>query len=174
MREKLVERLQALWNNEKQRVNLLLLTGLAGLALLALSEWLPAGAEKPEAAPPAAASAESDYTAALEARLEELIGRVEGAGQTRVMVTAASGEESVYATDRSDGADGSVQEQHVLLGSGGAAGLVKTTHPPQVLGVAVVCQGGADAAVQLRVTEIVQALTDVGASHITVAKMAEP
>lgn len=172
MREKLIARLKTLWDDEKRRVNLLLLTGLAGLALLAVSEWLPAEAAAPAEQPLAAA--QSDYAAALEDRLEALISQVEGAGQTRVMVTAASGEEAVYATDRSDGADGSSQEQHVLLGSSGAEGLVETTLPPQVLGVAVVCEGGGNAAVQLRITEIVQALTDVGASHITVAKMAEP
>lgn len=169
MREQLVKRLKALLGDEKKRVSLLLLTGLAGLALLALSEWLPA-APAQEETPPAAGT---DYIASLENRLEELICQVEGAGRTRVMVTAASGEESVYATDSTAAADGSRQEQHVLLGSGGAAGLVETTHPPQILGVAVVCEGGGIASVQLRVTEIVQALTDAGASHITVTQMAD-
>lgn len=169
MKERLMARLRPLLGDEKKRVTLLLLTGLAGLALLALSEWLPA---TPEPAEVPAVTAETDYIAGLEARLEALICRVEGAGSTQVMVTAASGEEAVYATDSSAGADGSRQEQHVLLGSGGASGLVETTHPPQILGVAVVCEGGGNPAVQLRVTEIVQALTDAGASHITVTQMA--
>ena len=60
----------------------------------------------------------------------------------------------------------------VLLGSGRADGLVETVQTPQVLGVAVVCEGGGNAAVQNRVTALVEALTGVGANHITVAKMA--
>ena len=43
---------------------------------------------------------------------------------------------------------------------------------PQVLGVAVVCEGGGNAAVQNRVTALVETLTGIGANHITVAKMA--
>ena len=39
-------------------------------------------------------------------------------------------------------------------------------------GVAVVCEGGGNAAVQNRVTALVETLTGVGANHITVAKMA--
>ena len=42
----------------------------------------------------------------------------------------------------------------------------------RVLGVAVVCEGGGSAAVQSRVTALVQALTGIGTNHITVAKMA--
>ena len=119
----LLQRLRAVWADEKQRVNLLVCTGLAGLLLLAVSV---------------------------------------------VMVTLASGSESIYATDTdSDGAS-----THVLLGSGGADGLVETVQTPQVQGVAVVCEGGGNATVQSRVTALVEALTGVGASHITVAKMA--
>ena len=60
----------------------------------------------------------------------------------------------------------------MLLGSGRADGLVETVQTPQVLGVAVVCEGGGNAAVQNRVTALVETLTGVGANHITVAKMA--
>ena len=42
----------------------------------------------------------------------------------------------------------------------------------EIGGVAVVCEGGGSAAVQSRVTALVQALTGIGTNHITVAKMA--
>ena len=104
----------------------------------------------------------------METRLTALISRVEGAGKTAVMVTLESGSESIYATDTDS--DGS--STHVLLGSGGVDGLVETVETPRVLGVAVVCEGGGSAAVQSRVTALVQALTGIGTNHITVAKMA--
>ena len=162
----LAARLRTALADEKQRVNLLVLMGLAGLVLLAFSAWLPAD----DAAQPAPAAQETaaDYAAQLESRLTALIRRVDGAGNTAVMVTLESGSESVYATD-TDRDGGST---HVLLGSGGADGLVETVQTPRVLGVAVVCEGGGTAAVQNRVTALVEALTGVGANHITVAKMA--
>ena len=146
----------------------LLAAGLAGMLLICISEWMPAS---PAAAPAPETSAgseeSSDYAASLEQRLTELIGQMEGAGRTRVMVTLASGGTTQYATDTEDTADSS-RRQHVLLGDGG---LVEQVQTPEVLGVAVVCEGGDDPGLQLAVTELVQALTDAGASHITVTKM---
>ena len=34
--------LQAAWKDDKKRINLLLVSGLAGMLLLCMSEWLPA------------------------------------------------------------------------------------------------------------------------------------
>ena len=161
----LAARLRTALADEKQRVNLLVLMGLAGLVLLAFSAWLPAD-DAAQPAPAAVQETAADYAAQLESRLTALIRCVDGAGNTAVMVTLESGSESVYATD-TDRDGGST---HVLLGSGGA--LVETVQTPRVLGVAVVCEGGGTAAVQNRVTALVEALTGVGANHITVAKMA--
>ena len=161
----LAARLRATLADEKQRVNLLVCIGLAGLLLLAVSSWLPADSSTQSAAPAAMTDSTADYAAELETRLTALISR---AGKTAVMVTLESGSESIYATDTDS--DGS--STHVLLGSGGADGLVETVETPRVLGVAVVCEGGGSAAVQSRVTALVQALTGIGTNHITVAKMA--
>ena len=159
----LAARLRAALADEKQRVNLLVCMGLAGLLLLAVSSWLPADSSTQSTAPAAMTDSTADYAAELETRLTALISRVEGTGKTAVMVTLESGSESIYATDTDS--DGS--STHVLLGSGGA-----TVETPRVLGVAVVCEGGGSAAVQSRVTALVQALTGIGTNHITVAKMA--
>ena len=157
----LAARLRAALADEKQRVNLLVCMGLAGLLLLAVSSWLPADSSTQSAAPAAKTGSTADYAAELETRLTALISRVEGAGKTAVMVTLESGSESIYATDTDS--DGS--STHVLLGSGGADGLVETVETPRVLGVAVVCEGGGSAAVQSRVTALVQALTGIGTNH---------
>lgn len=164
---KMKERLEGWFRDEKKRIDVLVVLGLAGLAMLLIPELLPQN----EPAPVQAAEQHADYTGELEQRLEALIALVDGAGTARVMVTAATGDESVYAEDISTGADGSTQSKHVLLGSGGTTALIETVRTPRLQGVAVVCEGGRDAAVQLRVTEIVQALTGLGASHITVTQM---
>ncbi|MBE5710607.1 MAG: shikimate kinase [Oscillibacter sp.] len=113
----LAARLRTALADEKQRVNLLVCMGLAGLLLLAVSSWLPADSSTQSAAPAAKTGSTTDYAAELETRLTALISRVEGAGKTAVMVTLESGSESIYATDTDS--DGS--STHVLLGSGGAS-----------------------------------------------------
>ena len=48
---------------------------------------------------------------------------------------------------------------------------IESVVQPQARGVAVLCQGGGNAGTPRRITELVSALTGVGASHITVNKM---
>ena len=165
--------LKALWADEKRRANLLLVLGVAGMLLLALSEWLPARTTDPpaEAGETAQAEPAPDYAAELEGRLRALLEQVEGAGRVEVMVTLLSGAETVYATDTDTAADGSGRQQHVLVSGAQGPALVERVAVPAVQGVAVVCEGGGSAAVQSRVTAIVEALTGVGTSHITVTPM---
>ena len=127
-------------------------------------------AQETAAAVPAQTQTAGDYASQLESRLQTLISQLSGAGPARVMVTLQNGEESVYAADTETSADGAASRKHVL--TGGAA-LVETVETPRVLGVAVLCGGGEDPAVQSRVTALVQALTGVGANHVTVAALAD-
>lgn len=155
--------------DEKKRVNLLVCLGLAGLLLLSLSAWIPESKDEPVQVQTGEQQISPDYARLLEERLQTLIAEVEGVGEVRVMVTLQGGQENVYATDVETTADGMKTESHVLLSD---EGLVETTRAPQVLGVAVVCEGGGTATVQNRVSTLVEALTGVGANHITVAPMA--
>ena len=65
----LAARLRAALADEKQRVNLLVCMGLAGLLLLAVSSWLPADSSTQSAAPAAMTDSTADYAAELETRL---------------------------------------------------------------------------------------------------------
>ena len=148
---------------EKQnRTRLAVVLGGAAMLLLLLSELLPA---KPSEIPAASASQASAYREQLEAQLQDLIGQIDGAGATTVMVTLETGEETVYATDTQSGQTQS-QETHVLLDDGTA--LAQTVYYPQVCGVAVVCDGGGDVRVAARITELVRALLDISSTRICV------
>lgn len=148
---------------EKQnRTRLAVVLGGAAMLLLLLSELLPA---KPAEIPTASASQASAYREQLEAQLQDLIGQIDGAGATIVMVTLETGEETVYATDTQSGQTQS-QETHVLLDDGTA--LAQTVYYPQVCGVAVVCDGGGDVRVAARITELVRALLDISSTRICV------
>ena len=166
----LTKRAAALLADEQKRTGLLVAVGLLGLALLGLSSWLPAKSNAEPAAPTPQSVTTSDYEASLEARLQALIENLAGAGKTRVMVTLQCGEESIYAADTETSTDGTAASKHVITGG---TGLVETVQTPQVLGVAVLCQGGEDPAVQTRITALVQALTGVGANHVTVAALTD-
>ena len=135
----------------------------AAMLLLLLSELLPA---TPPAEPSAASASQAlVYREQLEAQLQDLIGQIDGAGATAVMVTLETGEETVYATDTQSGQTQS-QETHVLLDDGTA--LAQTVYYPQVCGVAVVCDGGGDVRVAARITELVRALLDISSTRICV------
>ena len=88
-----------------------------------------------------------------------------GAGKTTVMVTLGTGEEMIYALDTQSG-DMQSQQTHVLLEDGSA--LTETVCVPQVCGVAVLCEGGADVRIAARITELVSALLDLPSNHICV------
>lgn len=153
---------------EKQnRTRLAVVLGGAAMLLLLLSELLPATPAEPSAASASQASASqaSAYREQLEAQLQDLIGQIDGAGATTVMVTLETGEETVYATDTQSGQTQS-QETHVLLDDGTA--LAQTVYYPQVCGVAVVCDGGGDVRVAARITELVRALLDISSTRICV------
>lgn len=148
---------------EKQnRTRLAVVLGGAAMLLLLLSELLPATPAEPSAA---SASQASAYREQLEAQLQDLIGQIDGAGATTVMVTLETGEETVYATDTQSGQTQS-QETHVLLDDGTA--LAQTVYYPQVCGVAVVCDGGGDVRVAARITELVRALLGISSTRICV------
>ncbi len=167
MMKKLLEQLQ----QREMPKNLAIGLGLAGMALILISELLPAA--KPDTTP-AEKSTSNDtpaysYEQQLEQRLEQLISQLNGAGTTSVMVTLISTEETVYALDVQQKGEGDSAETHVLLEDGSA--LFETTLMPAIGGVAVICEGGGDIAVVARVTEMLSALLDLPTNRISVQKM---
>ena len=137
--------------------------GLLAMLLIFLSELFPS---QPKAAGSADRSQDTAaYQSQLEQRLEKLIAQMYGAGRTTVMVTLETGEESVYAVDTQSG-ELQNQSTHVLLDNGTA--LTDTVCLPQVLGVAVLCEGGGNARVAARITEMLGALLDLPSNRICV------
>lgn len=116
-----------------------------------------------ETEPPPAAQEPSED---LETKLEQILGRIAGAGEVAVMLTEATAEEILYQTDgeRADTVlitDAQRNEQ----------GLVRTRQPPTYRGAIIVCSGADSPAVQLAVVEAVSNVTGLGSDKITVLKM---
>ena len=128
------------------------------------------------------------YAASLEEELTEILSRVSGVGNVRVMITLSSSSELVVErerpvtrsdteeTDQKGGSRKVTQTETgdaVIYRSEGTDSVpyVIKTLPPRVGGVLVVAEGAGDITVHKTVTAIVQALFDVEPHKISVVRM---
>lgn len=151
----------------------LLWIGLAGILLIALSEIFPRGEKEEQTASVTVSGAQVEQ--ALEQRIAALLRQVEGVGACRVMVTLESGSRAVYAADTvsAAGADGatSLSESYLSVDTAdGPVGLLLTHIQPTVKGVAVVCDGGGNPAVQQRVVQVVSTAFHISERRVCVVK----
>lgn len=158
--------IQLFW--KKYRYVLLVLA--VGLVLMALPGRTNNKQSAP--APEPTAAAES-----MEERLEKILTQIDGVGRAKVLLTEASGAETVYQTDgesyESYESSDRRRTQTVIISNGSReeSGLIRSVNPPAYLGAVVVCQGGNLPAVKLAVVEAVANATGLSANRITVLKM---
>lgn len=119
---------------------------------------------------------DATYAAQIEARLEQMLCKVDGAGKVEVMLTLQSGARTQYQMDTQTDTDGersSVERKTVILSEGSAydEAAVSEVYYPQFQGALIVCEGADSAAVRLNLIEAVTALTGLGSDRITVVKM---
>lgn len=155
---------------------LIVVAALIGIILIVISnlEGLSADAEEPSTVESDVFS-EAEYTEKLENKLEDMIASLNGAGRTKVSVILECDYETVYARDGSyshkDGASDEENEYIIIDSDKQEGGLILKTVTPKVRGVAVLCEGGDLPQVEIAVCEMLQALLDVGANHISVSKI---
>lgn len=136
---------------------------LAGMILMALPE------KKTEAPQPNQTVIEAPT---MEEALEEILCQIQGAGKVSVLLTRASGEETVYQTDRDSGPDDLRTDTVIITGtSREESGLVRQVNPPEYLGAIIVCQGADNASVKLSIVEAVANATGLTTDNISVLKM---
>lgn len=113
------------------------------------------------------------YEQDISEELEEILGKIEGVGKVRVMLTQATAEETVYQQDEDRTSDGDIRLETVIISddSRSQQGLVRTVTPPTYLGAVIVCQGAQRDAVKLAVVQAVASLTGIGTDRIIVLKM---
>lgn len=154
-----------------RRMTALLLLG-CGVFLL-LWSLLPSGGSQPETA----AEDLSAYTAELESRTEILLRQVRGAGAVHVMITLEGGTTTRYQTDSSlretTGSEGDTdyqKEDTVAFGQvdGDDQPLVTENREPVVRGVAVICEGAGDPAVEAAVLQTVTRLFSISTTQVSV------
>lgn len=150
----------------KGRQRLLWLLLLAGLLLL----LLPAGREGGEAEE----SVQESWSYSLEEterRLAQTLSKIEGAGEVTVMLTVQDGPRKVLAEDR-DQEERGERSETVVLSRGGSLQETVTVQEvlPNYQGALLVCPGGDDPEVRLKLTEATAALTGLGSDKISISK----
>ena len=179
----LQSRIQKLTGN---RMNLILICAITGIILIAGSyiwdeQTEPAGSSSQHGSPQTADAQ------VLERRLEEMVSRIDGAGQSCVMITMDSTREAIYARDLREAKDTSStseagrsansgnisrEETHILMNRGSAEEpLVEKQIEPQVRGVMVLCEGAENPVVERRITEAVRTVLGIPTSRICVEKI---
>lgn len=165
--------------------NWLFLVGIAGILLIFLSDFLFSGTtDTSAAAQPAAQQDANAYVEQLEKRLEKMVGQVQGAGKTSVMITLETSGETLYAQDESadtqtQTGENGVESYHsqresqykIIDGQNGDEPIITAQLLPEIKGVAVLCEGGDDIEVVSRVTELVSVVLGLGTNRICVTKM---
>ncbi len=104
------------------------------------------------------------YEKELEGKIRGLLSGLEGVSDISVMVTFESGSEYVFAQDQNG-----EQKSYVVIDDGGddKTVLLKEIYP-RVRGIAVVCKGGSNAAVQERIIRLLCSLFDLPSNRVFV------
>lgn len=119
----------------------------------------------------------SDIEEMLENKLTAIISDISGAGAVNVMVTVNSSGEYVYAENSKtkNGSDSSSSDSEIVIyesADKGDNGLVVSVKSPEILGVAVLCEGGESSVVKAEIVNLVTSLFGIGSDRVYVGKKA--
>ena len=112
----------------------------------------------------------------IEDELEKILEQTAGVGQVKVLLTKGSGEETIYQTDTDSASNETERTKRsntvtVTDSERSQTGLVRQINPPTYMGAVIVCHGGDDPQVRLKVIDAVSKATGLGANRISVLKM---
>ena len=153
------------WKGALGKYSYVLLVMAVGVVLLLLPSGRRDSPEEPAREEEAAFDLE-----AFEKKLEAALSQIEGAGETRVVLTLDGGSRQVLARNQDRDGEGGGSNTVVTVGKGsGQQDVVPLqTVAPEFRGALVVCPGGGNAAIRLRIIEAVSALTGLGSDRISV------
>lgn len=146
MNGKIQEALGKISKNVKwQRV--IIAAGIIGIALIFLSNYIGTDSGREDDK-----FSVTTYSTKIESDLESVIGKIQGAGKTNVLLTMENSVEYVYLGDST----------------------TKTKEiQPHIRGVLVVCEGGDEPVVVERVTDAVCKALNISTAKVCVTKLSE-
>lgn len=113
----------------------------------------------------------------LEKKLESIISQVKGAGEITATVAVKSSGEYLYAENIKEDYDGDSQSKNseVVIHknqNGADTGLIIGVKNPEIIGVAVVCEGGDSSVIRAEITNLITSLFGIGADRVYVGTKA--
>ncbi len=164
----------------KNKTKILFVIGIAGMLLILLSELIPdkgAVAELNESQSVTTQDDETElYKQQIQNELTELLSKIQGVGDCKVMITVEGTTEYVYAENVSRYNDTDSErisdkyENNIVFTEkdGEKQALVRKIIKPQINGVVVVCEGGGNVQVNERVIKAVSTALNLSSSKICV------
>lgn len=164
--------------------------GFIGIALILLSSLLPkTSGNQGSNSEQCATTSSEEYLKQLEEKVQTLVEKISGVGNSNVMITLENGVENVYANSEKKSTDNTTDssssgtskatdknntEQNVVVvdGKDGKQALVVTQKEPTVKGVVVVCDGGDNLTVVQDVIDAVTTALRITSNRVTVVKAA--
>lgn len=153
---------------ENKKLAIILILAVLTIVLIVASELIP---NEREEIIEEVNGVEYSYAENLETKLSTMISNINGAGNTKVLVTLKSSSESVYAYD-SNVNDDKQEYKYILLKNGSTQdGLLLKMTAPEIRGVAVVCEGASSATVRKDITDMITSVLDISSNRVSVIKM---
>lgn len=158
------------WKGALEKYKYVLLVIAAGVLLLLLPTGGGGTAEQREQVQ--SVQAEGFDLEQFEEKLEQTLSKIDGAGRARVVLTLDSGSRRVLAQDQDRDGEGGGSATTVTVGRGSGQQEVVPlqTIAPNFRGALVVCPGGGDPQVRLKLVEAVAALTGLGSDRISICE----
>lgn len=113
----------------------------------------------------------SDYCQRMQAELTELVAKMEGAGESKVLINWESSVELILAETQNNSSNSSSNSPVIITNSGSSQPVVTKEIYPKALGAVVVCQGGADAKLKVNIIMSVSVLLELEPEKILVCVM---
>lgn len=163
--------------------------GIAAIAIIFFSEILPKESKSKQANVTEQKNSDnsSQYVEYLEGKLHKIVSSIKDVGEVEVMVTLESSKEKVYAQQEKKNSDitesegdstgtkkqqKDVQESSAIVVDGGSGNgkqaLVEKELEPKVQGVVIVCQGGDNPLVQMRINEAVTTALEISSERVCI------
>ena len=161
--------------NTKDKKQIIIIVAFIGVALILLSELMPANSTNQSKSNQDTPYDYTEYTKDLEKKTTDFISSIEGVGRCKVMITLDVSDESVYAKNidetRENGSYSKNSEYVLYEENNNDTPILVKQYFPKVKGVAVTCNGGDDVVVREKIVSGISSLFGIPSTKISVSKI---
>ncbi len=168
--------------SKNKKTTAIFIIGIVGILLIGLSDVFSGSKTETKSGSNNEISVEQ-YVAELEKKTEKIISKIDGAGKSKIMITADTSKENEYAVNENKSQDVSGKnealEQHTQIQNeivitqqnNEDSALVVKVIEPQIRGVLVLCEGADTPKIAEQITNAVKTVLGVPYNKICVLKL---